>query len=179
MICHNPIYQKSYLWNCKQCCQPFHLGCIKRWIEKLNKSLEQNIRENEEEEKQRGVVEYHVSEESEEEKGGEESKKFNMYNWTCPNCNAPYTESKLPKYLCYCGRFLEPEYDPMVLPHSCGEYCDKPKNKDCKHSNCEILCHPGACPPCNISVSVKCYCEKESKYVPCQIVGRSDFSCGE
>ena len=57
IICHNPIYQRSALWNCKQCCQPFHLGCIKRWIQKLNKSLEQNIRDNEEEEK-RGVVEY-------------------------------------------------------------------------------------------------------------------------
>jgi len=46
IICQNHIYQRSAIWNCKQCCQPFHLGCIKRWISKLNKSLEQNIQEN-------------------------------------------------------------------------------------------------------------------------------------
>ena len=84
MICQNPIYQRSAIWNCKICCQPFHLGCMKRWIMKLNKSLEQNIRENEEEEK-RGVVVYHSDDDEEEEKGGE--KRFlAFYNWTCPNC---------------------------------------------------------------------------------------------
>lgn len=51
IICQNPIYQRSAIWNCKQCCQPFHLGCIKRWISKLNKSLEQSIADNQEEER--------------------------------------------------------------------------------------------------------------------------------
>mmetsp|Transcript_3276 Transcript_3276/g.3835 ORF Transcript_3276/g.3835 Transcript_3276/m.3835 type:complete len:100 (+) Transcript_3276:1512-1811(+) len=83
----------------------------------------------------------------------------------------------MPKYMCFCGRFEEPEYDPMVLPHSCGEYCNKLKNKDCKHDKCAITCHPGACPPCNISVSVRCHCEKRMKYVPCQISTRSAYSC--
>lgn len=40
IICSHQIYQRSALWNCRQCCQPFHLGCIKRWILKLNKTLE-------------------------------------------------------------------------------------------------------------------------------------------
>jgi len=40
IICSNPIYQRSAVWNCKQCCQPFHLGCIKRWIRKLNTGKE-------------------------------------------------------------------------------------------------------------------------------------------
>lgn len=40
IICSNPIYQRSALWNCRQCCQPFHLGCIKRWINKLNTGKE-------------------------------------------------------------------------------------------------------------------------------------------
>jgi len=94
-------------------------------------------------------------------------KLMAFYSWTCPNCNYAYAENKLPKYFCYCSRWEEPDYNPMVMPHSCGEYCDKPKNKTCKHGNCDVICHPGACPPCNISVSVKCYCEKQTKYVPC------------
>jgi len=123
--------------------------------------LEHTVRENEEESKQRGVVDY-ISDESEEESKVEAGVKrfLAFYNWTCPNCQFSYAENKMPKYSCYCGRFEEPDYDPMILPHSCGEHCDRPKNKDCKHDNCEVTCHPGACPPCNISVSVRCYCTK-------------------
>jgi hypothetical protein len=49
IICHNSIYQRSALWNCNQCHQPFHLGCIKRWIKKLNS-------EDDEEEKKGGRI---------------------------------------------------------------------------------------------------------------------------
>lgn len=153
---------------------------MKRWINKINKSLEQNIRDNEEEERKQGVVEMVDDEsEGEEEKDPEQkARKFlAFYNWTCPNCNFAYAERNLPRYKCFCGKFEEPEYNPLILPHSCGEYCEKKKHKDCTHDTCEINCHPGACPPCNISVSVKCYCEKEAKYVPCMIAGRSQFSC--
>lgn len=100
-----------------------------------------------------------------------------FYSWTCPNCNFSYAENNLPRYTCYCGDIEEPPYDPLILPHSCGEYCDKLKNKDCKHERCTVLCHPGACPPCNISVSVKCYCEKTTKFVACHLASRTAFSC--
>jgi hypothetical protein len=83
-----------------------------------------------------------------------------FYSWTCPNCNYSYAENKMPSYFCFCKRFSEPVYDALVLPHSCGEYCEKKKNKDCTHETCDILCHPGACPPCNINVPVDCYCGK-------------------
>lgn len=46
IICSNPIYQRSALWNCRQCCQPFHLGCIKRWIRKLNTGKDTIIEED-------------------------------------------------------------------------------------------------------------------------------------
>lgn len=101
-----------------------------------------------------------------------------FYSWTCPNCNFNYAENNLPKYTCFCGRFSEPAYDPLNLPHSCAEYCDKLKNKDCKHNTCTVLCHPGACPPCNINVSTNCYCGKKTMLVPCQVAKRSRFSCG-
>jgi len=58
VICSNPIYQKSALWNCRQCCQPFHLGCIARWIKKLNRkgtiNEDDEDRENEYEEEKVG-----------------------------------------------------------------------------------------------------------------------------
>jgi transcriptional repressor NF-X1 len=85
----------------------------------------------------------------------------------------------MPVYYCYCGRFSEPYYDHLLLPHSCGEYCNKQKNKDCKHDNCEILCHPGACPPCNINVPVPCHCGKQTQRAPCHISKRTKHSCQE
>ena len=116
-----------------------------------------------EEEEKRDAGIFEINDEDEEEKYdpsevGDKKRFLSFFNWTCPNCNFAYAENKLPSYVCYCGRFEEPEYDPLILPHSCGEYCNRPKNKDCKHGSCDILCHPGACPPCNISVSVSCYC---------------------
>jgi hypothetical protein len=29
----------SAIWNCKQCFLPLHLGCIRRWIKKVNSEL--------------------------------------------------------------------------------------------------------------------------------------------
>jgi len=43
VICTNPIYQRSALWNCVQCCQPLHLGCIKKWIKRLNSDKDKHI----------------------------------------------------------------------------------------------------------------------------------------
>lgn len=158
IICQNQIFQRSAIWNCQQCYAPFHLGCIKRWIQKLNKPLEENMRDQEEEKK-----DYNEDSGDEGPQLEGEAKKFlAFFNWTCPNCNFAYAENRMPQYSCFCGRFTEPAYDPLVLPHSCGEYCEKKKNKDCMHEACEILCHPGACPPCNINVPVKCYCLKTS-----------------
>mmetsp|Transcript_27371 Transcript_27371/g.19772 ORF Transcript_27371/g.19772 Transcript_27371/m.19772 type:complete len:91 (-) Transcript_27371:114-386(-) len=77
-----------------------------------------------------------------------------FYSWTCPNCNFAYAQNKMPVYACYCGAIEEPSYNPLTLPHSCGEYCNKQKNPDCTHEPCEILCHPGSCPPCTINVTV-------------------------
>jgi len=105
------------------------LGCIKRWILKLNKSLEENIRDQVQEE-QKG--ESSGDEDFDDSELTDQAKKFlAFYNWTCPNCNFNHTANKMPIYYCFCGKYSEPDYDPLVLPHSCGEYCEKKKNKDC------------------------------------------------
>ena len=44
---------------------------------------------------------------------------------------------------------VDPPVDPWLLPHSCGEICDKPLQPECGH-RCVTLCHPGepaATPP--------------------------------
>jgi hypothetical protein len=171
IICHNAIFQRSALWNCNQCHQPFHLGCIKRWIKKLNNNAD------EEEEKKGPPRRAGEIEEEETESRKIAKKLLAFFSWTCPNCNYSYTENSMPKYLCYCGKYDEPEYSPLTLPHSCGEYCDRKKHEHCTHSKCDVLCHPGSCPSCNINVPVQCFCQKETRRIPCSIAPRSQFSC--
>lgn len=183
VICSNPIYQKSALWNCKQCCQPFHLGCIKRWIRKLNPDKDGG--DDEEEKVPDQERQWNADEELEE--AADDQQEYDnrraakqmmaFYCWTCPNCNYSNAENQLPRYKCYCGRFEEPAFSPLVLPHSCGEYCDRKKHDGCTHGRCDIVCHPGSCPPCAITVPVSCHCSKEQQRAACQVASRSKFSC--
>ena len=104
IICANPIYQRSALWNCRQCCQPFHLGCIKRWINKLNTGKEAPVGEEADEEEEkvqedpRARGAFADEDEYEESLLEAESRKDQkvaqaFYSWTCPNCNYSYAES--------------------------------------------------------------------------------------
>ncbi|KAG9347036.1 hypothetical protein JZ751_005963 [Albula glossodonta] len=69
-----------------------------------------------------------------------------------------------PWYYCYCGKVEDPPLDPWLLPHSCGQVCDREYKPVCGH-RCLLLCHPGPCPPCPKMVSVTCLCKK-AKPVP-------------
>ena len=63
--------------------------------------------------------------------------------WSCPNCRTSYSPADIPrKYICYCGKQVDPKFDPWLNPHSCGERCGKALKPECKHK-CVLLCHPG------------------------------------
>ncbi|KAJ8961344.1 hypothetical protein NQ317_018625 [Molorchus minor] len=65
--------------------------------------------------------------------------------------------TEVPKqYKCYCGKALDPKYDPGVRPHGCGDVCLR-KGRMCEHK-CTILCHPGPCPDCSVMVEKPCGC---------------------
>jgi len=49
--------------------------------------------------------------------------------------------------------------EPCALP------CLK-KERQCKH-RCELLCHPGHCPPCEVPIRTQCYCERVRLYLSC------------
>ncbi len=66
-----------------------------------------------------------------------------------------------------------PEFDPWVAAHSCGEVCGKPLSGGCGHS-CLLLCHPGPCPPCPLVVDAACYCGRKALKRRC---GHNEYSC--
>ncbi|XP_039260940.2 transcriptional repressor NF-X1-like [Styela clava] len=87
--------------------------------------------------------------------------------WRCPGCQN--ITKKFPStYNCYCGKVKEPEWNRRETPHSCGEVCGKKRsnNDTCTHP-CNILCHPGPCPPCPASVIKPCLCGKMTRKVRC------------
>lgn len=60
-----------------------------------------------------------------------------------PKCRYEYSREKTPsRYYCYCGKEAEPAPDPWLLPHSCGQVCEREFKPSCGH-RCLLLCHPG------------------------------------
>lgn len=100
------------------------------------------------------------------------SARTEKKDWGCPKCRRQYTS--LPgQYSCFCGKVLDPVFNPWNAPHSCGEECAV-ENPVCGHP-CMLLCHPGPHPPCPRVLTASCYCGKESTTRRC---GKQDYSCG-
>ncbi|KOX72431.1 NF-X1-type zinc finger protein NFXL1 [Melipona quadrifasciata] len=96
--------------------------------------------------------------------------------WACPKCRMEYKEDDSPrKYTCFCKKTTNPPYNPWNIPHSCGETCDKLLQPECGHK-CVLLCHPGPCPPCAKTVSIKCYCGKQAPQQ--RRCNTKNWSCG-
>lgn len=60
-----------------------------------------------------------------------------------PKCRFEYKRSETPsRYYCYCGKVEDPPLDPWLVPHSCGQVCEREFKPSCGHK-CLLLCHPG------------------------------------
>jgi hypothetical protein len=107
-----------------------------------------------------------------------------------PKCRLNHDMKIQPKfYDCYCGKMrgmrllstsnliADPPYNAWLLPHSCGERCERELMLDgnkCGHV-CLLLCHPGPCPPCAVMIPThRCYCGAQSAARRCST---RDFSC--
>uniref|UniRef100_A0A6A7FWG0 Transcriptional repressor NF-X1-like n=1 Tax=Hirondellea gigas TaxID=1518452 RepID=A0A6A7FWG0_9CRUS len=103
------------------------------------------------------------------------SKEGGESGWRCPTCNNQ--SSKRPNsYQCFCGKLRDPEYNRRDTPHSCGELCGRARdNQWCTH-NCNVLCHPGPCPPCLAYLKKWCGCGAVNKDVRCNNAG--SLLCG-
>ncbi|KPP79604.1 NF-X1-type zinc finger protein NFXL1-like, partial [Scleropages formosus] len=133
LICIASVKRNQAVWSCSGCYCIFHLPCIQKWAK-------DSI--------------FLVSSVTDEDFGKKE------YPWPCPKCRHEYKPQETPnRYCCYCGKVEDPPLDPWLLPHSCGQVCDREFKPACGH-RCLILCHPGPCPPCPKMVQVSCLCKK-------------------
>lgn len=155
MICMNNVRRRQSIWHCEECYALFHLDCISKWSKN---SLE------EARQVPQGIL----------------PQKPPADGWRCPHCNKTHRQHEGPPVSrCFCGKYANPEFNPYITPHSCGDLCGRMRaGTDCPHP-CNLPCHPGPCPPCSATGPVKyCWCGNEEYRTRC---GETDpgRSCGE
>lgn len=155
LICLERIRPAHPTWSCTSVCfSVFHLICIQSWARQASDSSAL-----------RASTRLPIS----------AQKAAEVSLWNCPKCRVEYPQSQIPKtYFCFCGKLENPPSDdPWVLPHSCGEVCNRPLNHSCGH-HCLLLCHPGPCPSCPKLVKARCFCGSVQDVRRC---GFKNFSC--
>ncbi|KAK7398783.1 hypothetical protein VNO78_09956 [Psophocarpus tetragonolobus] len=158
MICYDMVRRSAAVWSCSSCFSIFHLNCIKKWA-RAPTSVDLSVEKNQ------------------------------GFNWRCPGCQSvQLTSSKEIRYVCFCGKRPDPPSDLYLIPHSCGEACAKPLEKDllgvvdkdvlCPHV-CVLQCHPGPCPPCKAFAPPRlCPCGKKTITTRCSD-RQSLLTCGQ
>ncbi|CAJ0958465.1 unnamed protein product [Ranitomeya imitator] len=116
LICIASVKRNQAVWSCFGCYCIFHMPCIQKWA-KDSIFLVSSLTDDDFEKKD--------------------------YPWPCPKCRYEYKRSQTPaRYYCYCGKVEDPPLDPWLVPHSCGQVCEKEFKPSCGHK-CLLLCHPG------------------------------------
>ncbi|GBF94871.1 hypothetical protein Rsub_08114 [Raphidocelis subcapitata] len=152
LICLGAIKPREAVWHCAASCYAvFHLGCMQDWS--------------------RNQIDAAVARATH--STGAPPPRHTL-EFSCPRCRGLYPAAQVPRgYTCFCGKTQDPEWDPWLAPHTCGELCGRPLPGGCGH-NCRLLCHPGPHPPCPLVLDATCHCGKRSAKRRC---GQRHFSC--
>ncbi len=127
------------MWNCGNCFCTFHLQCIQRWAK------DSIFQQKADQESEFPDLSSAPNQRNSNSNNASDDRKL---LWGCPKCRHPHSPAQIPdKYECFCAKQRDPEFDPWIVPHSCGETCGRKLKPECGHT-CLILCHPGPCPPC-------------------------------
>ncbi|KAF5350789.1 hypothetical protein D9758_010328 [Tetrapyrgos nigripes] len=164
-ICFNAIHPPQPIWCCsplipvisdddktdhepQYCWTPFHLKCIRSWSDTSYKD-----------------VKAAWAARGEPERSGE---------WRCPGCQG--RRNRLIRgYFCFCGSVPSPN-NRLATPHSCGNPCSRQRTS-CHHP-CPLLCHPGPCPPCKVTMDIPCNCIRK-RVVAVRCGDDANISCNE
>uniref|UniRef100_A0A8C1R2L8 Nuclear transcription factor, X-box binding-like 1 n=1 Tax=Cyprinus carpio TaxID=7962 RepID=A0A8C1R2L8_CYPCA len=132
LICIASVRRTQPVWSCVACYCIFHITCIQKWAK-------DSI--------------FLVSSVTDEDFGKKD------HPWPCPKCRYEYSPHQTPtRYYCYCGKEAEPAPDPWLLPHSCGQVCEREFKPSCGH-RCLLLCHPAT----KLGVDDPELCKKRSR----------------
>ncbi|CAH0546976.1 unnamed protein product [Brassicogethes aeneus] len=150
LICISKVKRDDEIWSCLNCYGYFHLLCIQRWAKDTIIYQKQT---------QEGPI----------------LVCQNKISWGCPKCRYVYSPDEIPaNYFCFCKKVTKPKFQQYLVPHSCGEICKKDLVPKCGHQ-CLLLCHPGPCPPCPVTVNVTCFCGSQPPRT--QRCSKKEWSC--
>ncbi|XP_075230227.1 NF-X1-type zinc finger protein NFXL1 [Lycorma delicatula] len=153
LICIATVKRPDAIWSCIECFCFFHVQCIQRWAKDSIAHQKQGLEDR------------------------QINKSIDKLYWACPKCRKDYDSAEIPyRYYCFCGKTEDPKFHPWLVPHSCGETCNRELQPKCGH-NCLLLCHPGPCPPCPKTVKSKCYCGRSNPQP--QRCSNKFWSCGQ
>ena len=102
-------------------------------------------------------------------------------SWPCAGCLSMQSGS-VPDYRCFCGKIAEPDANPYITPHSCGQPCGKRRSgvtgpHACQHL-CTQPCHPGPCSPCGVMLTRVCGCGRGTYQIRCGTSDSAAETCG-
>lgn len=166
------IRPKDSIWSCHECFSWMHLLCIQKWA---NDSM-----------RQKQIYYENIPSGYYNTSGIFVPKPKAELCWDCPQCRKKYEPNEIPRhYECFCGRERQPQPTPFLVPHSCGEICNRPLDPSCGHS-CLLLCHPGPHPICAQVIQTSCQCGRSpvkaircaTKLWNCSKVCSKTLSCG-
>ncbi|CBK20994.2 uncharacterized protein [Blastocystis hominis] len=139
VVCNENIGREEAIWSCPDCFTIYHLRCVSSWFWLF-------------------LLRYPAIK-------NKQSTSSVSREWTCKYCNKENTAVPN-RYFCYCGKKENPEFDPWLPPHSCGNLCGR--TLPCGHV-CNERCHAGPCPPCPRIVTISCPCGKTKRTVRCSL----------
>lgn len=91
-------------------------------------------------------------------------------------CPPPFIAESWSIARCFCGADVDPQPPKLATPHSCGNICTRPRL--CGHP-CPMFCHPGPCPPCQVTRQVSCHCGSKVLAYKCADISSLDPSATE
>ncbi|KAH6900865.1 hypothetical protein BKA70DRAFT_1312767 [Coprinopsis sp. MPI-PUGE-AT-0042] len=101
-------------------------------------------------------------------------------DWRCPGCQAK-REIRAFCYRCFCGSVPEPQACSTFNPSLLRTTVFSTSRKWVWPSLSSSLCHPGPCPPCQVTSHFKCYCPRKTvlSFRCGASKGKRDLSCGQ
>ncbi|CAF0842233.1 unnamed protein product [Adineta steineri] len=197
MICIIKIDRHEEIWSCDICYKMFHLNCIRKWANSEESGTDKNWR--------CPGCQYSYSTnpiytcfchkrvnpvfqpaDTPHSCGAECARRLNIksndcnhrcselcHPGPCPTCTAMIKRS------CLCGRETRTIMCSSNLIIKCENKCGK--RKSCRHHNCELICHPRECEPCDQLIKQTCSSHGTEREVLCtsETGGTTTFTCGE
>jgi len=192
MVCLDRVRQMHPTWDCHNCYQIFHFGCIKKWARTVTTegggwrcpgcqvvvdTLPRDYRcfcrkvRNPEWGRNEGLVPHSCGEVCHRSRNIPGCVHYCVelcHAGPCPPCTAVISVR------CFCGKVSRPGKCGDTI--QCGDPCGKMLR--CGVHSCLVPCHPGECEECEVELEISCHCGASSTKFPCSKEEPQPYSCG-